>query len=100
MTTLQLQTIEPLYTFICLGIYNEFTEKYEESTLFTINTTITLNSGKFPLTDYTDLYEHSNHIHYIGDKIVKIIGFNVSCIEGQLNKYGKGEITVEEVVEP
>jgi len=97
MTTLQLQTATTPYIFLSLGIYNDLSEKYEESTLFPINTTITLNSGKFPLTDYTDLYEHSNQTYCIGDKTVKIIGFNNSCISGQLNKYGNGEIIVEEV---
>jgi hypothetical protein len=97
MTTLQLQTISPPYIFRSLGIYNDLSEKYEESTLFPINTTITLNSGKFPLIDYKDMYEHSNQTHCIGDKTVNIIAFNNSCISGQLNKYGNGEIIVEEV---
>lgn len=100
MTTLQLQTIEPPYTFISLGIYNDLLEKYEESTLFPRNTTITLNSGKFPLSDYTDLYENSNQTHCIGNKTVKLVAFNVSCVEKQLNKYGNAHIIVEEVVEP
>ena len=99
MTTLQLQTIEPPYTFISLGIYNEYADQYKESTLFPRNTTITLNSGKFPLTDYTDLYEHSNKTHCIGDKTVKIVAFDVSCVERQLNKYGNAHIIVEEVTE-
>jgi hypothetical protein len=98
MTTLQLQNTAPPYTFVSLGIYNDRHEKYEESTLFPINTTITLNSGKFPLTDYKDLYEHSKQTHCIADKTLKIIGFNNSCMEGQLNKYGNGHIIVEEVV--
>lgn len=34
------------HMFVSLGIYNDCLEKYAESTLFPINTTITLNSNQ------------------------------------------------------
>ena len=94
MTTLLLQSKSAPYIFRSLGIYNNLTETYEDSALFPINTTITLTSGRFPLTDYKDMYEHSKQTHCIGNKTVKIIGFDNSCIAGQLNKYGNGHIIV------
>jgi hypothetical protein len=73
---------------------------YKPSNDFPIDTTYELTDGKFPLTDYKDLFEKSNKYHTLNNDIkIKIIGFDNSCQEGQINKFGKCHITVEKATE-
>ena len=53
-----------------------FESTYSQSTLFPIDTEVTLSSGKFPLTDYTDMQK----TYTIGNKQVILAGFSPSCI--------------------
>ena len=55
-----------------------------------------MTDGKFPLTDYKDEFSESGLYHTLNGNIkVKIIGFNGSCEEGDINKYGPCKIIVE-----
>ena len=95
-TILELQNDSAPYTFKSLGIYNERTKNYDESTLFPKNIIVTLTSGKFPLNSYLDNYDKSKLTHTIGGKVVKINGFKNSCEEGKINKFGNCRIIVFE----
>jgi hypothetical protein len=95
MTTLELQNASPPYKFTSLGVYSERTRKYVESDIFPKGTECILTRGKFPFTDYTDMFEHSQKTHTLNDTVVKITAFTNNCQTGQINKYSKGKITVE-----
>jgi hypothetical protein len=95
-TVLKLQNITAPYRFISLGVYNTNNEAYGESSLFPINSVVTLTSGKFPLTDYRNMYQHSDLTHVIGGKTVRITEFSNDCRGDILNRYGGCEIHVEE----
>jgi len=96
MTTLELKSYSPPYIFESLGVYNPNTHAFEESNDFPTNTQYKLTAGKFPLTDYKDLFSESGLYHTLDENIeVKITRFDISCQEGQINKYGSCNITVE-----
>ena len=89
-TVLRLQSITPPYTFESLGIrvVNRNQPGYTvfESDLFPIGSVVTLTSGNFPLTDYRNLYNHSNSTHVIGGRTVRIDSFDVNCVDLNENK--------------
>lgn len=96
MTTLELITDSRPYKFKSLGIFNENDVYVGSSDDFKINTEYELTDGKFPLTDYTDAFSESGLYHTLNGNIkVKIISFNGSCEEGEINKYGPCRIIVE-----
>jgi hypothetical protein len=96
MTTLELIRDSSPYRFKSLGVIDYGTGGFNASTDFPINTEYVLTGGKFPLTDYKDMFSKSGLYHTLNDNIkVKITGFNNSCQEGQINKYGSCNITVE-----
>ena len=96
MTTLELVSNSPPYRFNSLGVYNPDTNRFDASNDFPTNTQYELTAGKFPLTDYNDLFSKSKLYHTLNENIeVKITGFDNSCQEGQINKYGSCQITVE-----
>jgi hypothetical protein len=83
-TTLKLQSITPPYTFESLGIRvpnrRQPGHTVIESDLFPIGSVVTLTSGNFPLTDYRNLYNHSNSTHVIGGRTVRIDSFDINCV--------------------
>jgi hypothetical protein len=96
MTTLELINDSRPYKFKSLGIFNENDVYVGSSDDFKINTEYELTDGKFPLTDYKDEFSESGLYHTLNGNIkVKIIGFNGSCEEGDINKYGPCKIIVE-----
>ena len=99
MTTLELITDSPPYKFKSLGVRNSDTDDtgiYGNSDDFKIGTEYELTDGKFPLTDYTDQFRESGLYHTLNGNIkVKIVKFNGSCEEGDINKYGSCQIIVE-----
>jgi hypothetical protein len=100
MATLQLITDIAPYKFRSLGTIRPDDDRgvrtYHESTDFPIGSEYTLTDGKFPFTDYKDLFEKSGLYHTFNDTIrIKIVGFDISCQAGTVNKYGIGTITVE-----
>jgi hypothetical protein len=101
MTTLELITDSSPYKFKSLGVRNSDTDdtgKYGDSDDFKIGTEYELTDGKFPLTDYTDKFSESGLYHTLNGNIkVKIVKFNGSCEEGDINKYGSCQIIVEKV---
>jgi|LakMenE18May11ns_1017448.scaffolds.fasta_scaffold9353094_2 hypothetical protein len=101
MTTLELITDSPPYKFKSLGVRNSDTDDtgiYGNSDDFKIGTEYELTDGKFPLTDYTDIFSESGLYHTLNGNIkVKIDAFNGSCEEGDINKYGSCQIIVEKV---
>jgi hypothetical protein len=102
MTTLELTNESPPFKFKSLGIRDRDTEEYKSSNDFPKETTYELTDGKFPLTDYKDLFEESNTYHTLNNDIkIKITGFNNSCEEGKINndKLGNCKITVEKATE-
>ena len=50
--------------------------------------------GKFPLTDYKDLYKHSYRFHKFDNTTVKLDSFCISCVENKVGKYGTSNIIV------
>ena len=100
MTTLELITDSRPYKFKSLGIFNENDVYVGSSDDFPTddNKYYELTDGKFPLTDYTDAFSESGLYHMLNGNIkVKIISFNGSCEEGDINKYGPCRIIVEKV---
>ena len=96
MTTLELLSDSPPYRFKSLGVYNPRTHAFAASDDFPTDTEYELTAGKFPLTDYKDLFSQSELYHTLDENIeVKITGFTNSCQEGHFNKYSSCEITVE-----
>jgi hypothetical protein len=95
-TTLKLQSITPPYTFISLGYRPNGSYIFEESELFPIGSIVTLTSGKFPMTDYTNMYNHSRLTHVIGGRTVRITSFSDFCKEENLNENTPCEIDVVE----
>lgn len=95
MTSLQLIS-QKEKTFKSIGCFNHSTNSYDESTLFPKETTVILTGGKFPLTDYKDLYKHSEKYYIMNNKQVKLIGFCISCVKNKVNKYGTPTILVSE----
>ena len=98
MTTLELITDSRPYKFKSLGIFNENDVYVGSSDDFPTddNKYYELTDGKFPLTDYTDAFSESGLYHTLDRNIkVKIISFNGSCEEGEINKYGPCRIIVE-----
>jgi len=96
MTTLELINDSRPYKFKSLGIFNENDVYVGSSDDFKINTEYQLTDGKFPLTDYKDEFSESGLYHTLNGNIkVKIVGFNGSCEEGDINKYGPCKIIVE-----
>ena len=67
------------YKFKSAGIINQVNENenvfYSESTLFPIGTKVRIQSGKFPLTDGTDVGKR----YTIGNKEVILAGFTREC---------------------
>ena len=98
MTTLELITDSRPYKFKSLGIFNEEDVYVGSSDDFKKDNEYELTDGKFPLTDYTDEFSESGLYHTLDGNIkVKIVGFNGSCEEGDINKYGPCRIIVEKV---
>ena len=98
MTTLELITDSRPYKFKSLGIFNEQDVYVGSSDDFKKDNEYELTDGKFPLTDYTDAFSESGLYHMLNGNIkVKIISFNGSCEEGDINKYGPCRIIVEKV---
>ena len=98
MTTLELITDSRPYKFKSLGIFNEQDVYVGSSDDFKKDNEYELTDGKFPLTDYTDEFSESGLYHTLDGNIkVKIVGFNGSCEEGDINKYGPCRIIVEKV---
>ena len=96
MTTLELITDSRPYKFKSLGIFNEQDVYVGSSDDFKKDNEYELTDGKFPLTDYTDEFSESGLYHMLNGNIkVKIISFNGSCEEGDINKYGPCRIIVE-----
>ena len=96
MTTLELITDSSPYRFKSLGVIDYESGGFNASTDFPINTEYVLTDGKFPLTDYKDMFSKSGLYHTLNNNIkVKITGFDNSCQEGQINQYGSCKITVE-----
>jgi len=93
-TTLILVGTNKPYTLRSLGVRVGNSKNFEESTLFPIGTEVELTSGKFPMTDYMNMYRKSKKTHVIGGKTVRIEGFTTDCEEGKLNKYGGCKIHV------
>ena len=98
MTTLELITDSPPYKFKSLGILDDEDRFIGSSDDFKKDNEYKLTDGKFPLTDYTDEFSESGLYHTLDGNIkVKIVGFNGSCEEGDINKYGPCRIIVEKV---
>jgi hypothetical protein len=96
MTTLELISNSSPWRFKSLGVRNTESNESAVSTDFPKDTEYTLTEGKFPLTDYKDMFSESGLYHTLNNNIeVKITGFDNSCQEGQINKYGSCKITVE-----
>jgi hypothetical protein len=78
-TTLELVDSNKPYKFRSLGVWTEERGQayMRESKLFPIDSVVELTSGKFPLTDYMNLYVHSKKTHVIGGKTVRIVGMSV-----------------------
>jgi hypothetical protein len=95
-TTLKLISSTKPYIFRSLGVFDDVTQKYYQSSLFPKKTEVELTSGKFPMTNYMNTYSESKKTHVIGGKTVRIVAFVVSCEEGMLNEYGNCEIIVVE----
>ena len=102
MTTLELISNSPPYMFKSLGVYDPDTRAFVASNDFpSVNNTkdeltYELTEGKFPLTDYTDMFSKSGLYHTLNNNIkVKITGFDISCYAGKINEYGSCKITVE-----
>ena len=93
MTTLKLISNN---NFESLGVRNIQTDEYDESTLFPKGATVKLTEGKFPLTNFKDLFKHSNTFHTIGGKQVKLTGFCISCTNEHFREYGDSIIVVSE----
>lgn len=51
--------------------------------------------GKFPLTDYIDLYEHSKKIHKLNDIEIELEGADGYCYSGKVGKLGTCNIVVK-----
>lgn len=83
-------------TFKSLGIYDNKSHEYKESTLFPKNTVLQLSKGKFPLTDYKDLHKHSGLFYEINNIKLQMSGFCISCVKNKVGKYGKPHIIVSE----
>jgi hypothetical protein len=115
-----LKLITPLtpvgpHIFTSLGILNPNVGSakdtlYFDGQDFPIDTKYQLMGGKFPLTDYKDLFQNSNKYHTLyevengivkneGIK-VKLLGFNGdSCKEESIHRYSPCQITVKKVIE-
>ena len=93
MTTLELIS-EENKTFKSLGCYKDQDNTYDESDLFKKDTIVKLIEGKFPLTDYKDLYKHSKRFHKFDNTTVKLNGFCISCVENKVRKCGTPKIVV------
>ena len=68
------------------------------SITFPINDMFTLTAGKFPLSDYTDLFKPLQKYTLNGNnKNIEVIltDFDISCTEGKINKYGPCRIEVD-----
>jgi len=91
MTTLKLKSNN---NFESLGVRNIETGTYDESTLFPKGTSVKLTEGRFPLTNFKDLFKHSNTFHTIGSKQVKLTSFCISCTNEHFGKYGDSIIVV------
>jgi len=96
-------------SFKCLGVENRSERKKTDILhYYSPNETINviqnkyyiLTKGKFPFDDYKDLYEHSNQLYeFVKDGktiYAKIVGFDNSCNEGQVNKYGNCKVYIQE----
>ena len=89
------------YEFTSLGKRDEMTGNFEDpdKNLPKKNEKLKLVSGKFPLTDYKDLYEHSKETYKFKTKDGKeyeliLDGFDVACNSGEENRYGKCNLRV------
>ena len=82
------------YKFKSRGRINQVNENenvfYSQSTLFPIGTKVRIQSGKFPLTDSTDVGE----TYIIGNKRVILAGFTRECTDNP-PVIGECEIVVE-----
>ena len=94
-TVLELINTSKPYTFKSLGIINKVNKTYTESTLFPINSNVTINEGKFPLFNFKDLDKiYSIGNDEIGYKEVILDSFDRACEQDVLNKVGKCTIEV------
>jgi len=89
------------YKFISLGKLDMMPGDFEapDENLPPINEILTLVSGKFPLTDYKDLYENSKETYKFKNengKVYELIldGFNNACHSGRVNRYNKCNLDV------
>ena len=82
--------------FKSIGIMDQMTRKFGESSDFPIGTVYTLG-GKFPLNDYMDLFDTTGVPHTLDNVPVKLIGFDNSCQVGQVGKYGSCQIMVKKM---
>ena len=96
MTTLQLVS-EQKKTFKSLGCMDHLSGEYKESSLFPKETIVQLTEGKFPLTDYKDLHEHSGLFYKMNNIQLKLLGFCISCVENNVEKYGDPILVVSEI---
>jgi len=80
--------------FESLGCRNHTKNEYDESTIFPKGTIVELTDGKFPLTNFRDLFKYSKTYHIIGGKKVKLDGFCISCTKENVGKYGDSIIVV------
>ena len=96
MTTLELTNPSPPYTFKSLGVQNKDPGAFGVSSDFPNGNIYELTEGKFPLSNYKDMFSESGLYHTLNEDIkVKITGFDNSCQEGKINKFGSCKITVE-----
>jgi hypothetical protein len=113
-----LELITPLtpvgpYIFKSLGFLNPDTSsskyKYFNGHDFPRGTHYQLMGGKFPLTDYKDLFQHSNKYHTLykvengivnyKDITVELLYSNGNCNEEPDHIYDPCQITVKKVIE-
>jgi hypothetical protein len=96
------------YVFKSIGIDTGVCSKFGNSPDFPIDSEYVLVSGKFPLTNYMDLYENSKKTHTLkklnneGYSMlieVRLVEFSFNCTKGNLGKYllelGHGRVTFE-----
>ena len=74
----------PKYKFESLGVFSDQDRTTTESQSFPIGTQVYLTSGKFPIDNYEDLYEHTRRTHTLGNKEVQLHTVTTRCKVGEL----------------
>lgn len=74
----------PKYKFESLGVFSDQDRTTKQSNSFPIGTHVYLTSGKFPIDDYLDLYEHTGRTHTLGNKEVQLHTVTTRCKVGEL----------------